>query len=316
MKPGLFIFGIVYALFFAIPFPMILYYNIKADSVIHLEETDPTFALSIVVLSVLLWGMLLIGYYRKWVLRIFEMKRNLVRLQETGVSREASILSVTNISASAYELSLSFRNLVDTEIVQKILVGDSRFEVGKRVGIIIDKELKDSPYIILASTEATVNQRVVAIANLAWFTLLGLITAYFLYSYEWESEGMGWRFMSFGHPLIICPFILLFYRTLITLIHKKLSGRSGDNAVLKFRGIETLAKVIKAAHTGRYFGNQQPEVNFELEYTDDRGKTHRKSLKKVLGLLQLDMLKQETISIFYLKEDPARIAFTGDLREG
>jgi hypothetical protein len=314
MKRALFIFGIVYALFFAIPFPMILYYNIKADTVTNLEETDPTFAFCLAVLAGILWMVLLTGYYRKWVLQIFTRKRNLLRIQETGVSREASILSVTNIAASVYELSLSFKNLVNTEIVHKMTVNVSRFEAGKRVGIIIDKTLKEEPYLILSGTEATVKPTVVALANLLWFTLLGLITVYFMYSYEWESEGMGWRFMSFGHPLIVCPLVLLFYRGLITLIHKNVSGQSGNTALIKFGGIETQARVMKVTQTGRYF-NEQPEMDFELEYTDHRSVTHRQSLKKVIGLLTLDMTKQEMISIFYLKEDPAKIVFTGDLRE-
>jgi hypothetical protein len=316
MKRGLFIFGILYALFFAIPFPMLLYYNIKNGSIIHLEETNPSFALGVVILSVLVWIIVLTGYFRKWVLQMFSIKRNITRLKETGEHRQAKILDVTK-TMNACELSLSFKNLVNTEIVQKLTVNDSkphecRFEAGKKVDVFIDKEIKDTPYFILADTASGVNKKTVTLLSLGWLIFFGLVTAYYLYAYQSESEGMGWRFISFGHPLIICPVILLFYRMLITLIHKKLSSQSDSTALIKFKGIETTARLIKASQTGAYV-NQQPMVNFELEYTDYRNRTHRQSLKKVVSLLNLDITKQEHVSIFYLKEDPAHIVFTSDL---
>lgn len=63
------------------------------------------------------------------------------------------------------------------------------------------------------------------------------------------------------------------------------------------------------------FINEQPQIRFELEYVDHRQLTHRKIYKKVVDLLDLDMVKKESVDIFYLKEDPERIAFTSDLAE-
>lgn len=320
MKRGLFIFGILYALFFAIPFPMILYYNIRNESVINLRETDPILALVAVLVSIVLWVILLAGYYSKWVLKTFAMKRNIARLKETGIHREATILTAKEGGLSdTYELSLSFKNLVDTPIIQRSIITDGkpyerRFEAGKKVGLLIDKDIKHTPWFILASTETSINKKVIALIHLGWLTLSGLITVYFLYSYHLESDGMGWRFMSFGHPLIVCPAVLLFYRILITLIHNKLSAKPADTTLIKLKGVETMARIINASYTGLTV-NEQPMINFELEYTDYRNQTHKGSLKKIIGLLNLDMTKQESVSIFYLKEDPAHIAFTTDLNE-
>lgn len=319
MKRSLFIFGILYALFFAVPFPMILYYNIKSDSIIDLNETNPLLALSAVVVSIILWVILLAGYYRKWVLNIFKTKRNIARLKETGLYREALILEVSGSTTNTCELRLSFKNLVDTPIIQKTTIHDSkpyerRFEAGKKVGLLIDKEIKNTPWFMLDSTETSINKKVMVLIHFAWLALSILITAYYLYSYRSESEGRGWRFMSFGHPLIICPAVLLFYRILITFIHRKLSGKPGNDILLKLKGVETMARIIKTSYTGLTV-NEQPIINFELEYTDHRNQTHRGNLKKMIGILNLDMTKQENISIFYLKENPTRIAFTSDLNE-
>jgi hypothetical protein len=324
MKRFFFIFGILYGFFFAVPFPMIIYYNVKNEQVFNLKETNPWLALGVAAASVVLWIILLAGYYRKWVLRNFSVKRNIERLKETGIHREAKILTSTkiarpNASYVTYELSLSFKNLVDTEIVQKMGVNDAkpyehRFDAGKRIDLLIDKEVKNIPYFIISSTEASINKTIITLINLGWFVLLGLVTSYYLYSYQSESEGMGWRFMSFGHPLIVCPAVLLFYRLLVEFVDKMLSGRQNNLPFIKFKGVETTARLIKASQTGTYI-NEQPMINFELEFTDYRHQTHRTSLKKIVDILDLDITKQEQISIFYLKEDPQRIAFTSDLNE-
>ncbi|MNY72247.1 hypothetical protein D3C86_2107560 [compost metagenome] len=56
-------------------------------------------------------------------------------------------------------------------------------------------------------------------------------------------------------------------------------------------------------------------IRFELEYTDEQRQVHRKSLKKIVDLLDLASTKQERVDIFYLRDDPGRIAFASDLDE-
>jgi len=318
------IFWIVFMLFFAIPFPMLLYYNIKRDNMPNLIESDPWFSLILVALSILLWMVLLTGYYRKWVLRNFAVKRNIEQLKTTGVPREAKILEAVKIlkhhsGYDTYSLKIRFKNLVDTEIIQKTTINDAkpyerRYEAGKSVGILIDPEIKRIPCFIFATTDVRIRKTVIAFTSFAWLMLLALVVAYFGYAYQTESEGMGWRFMSLGHPLLICPLVLLFFRFLIMLIGGKLSGKPGKQFQLKFKGIETRAKLIKASETGTYI-NEQPMIDFELEFLDNHRQKHVVHLRKVIGILQLDMTKQEYLSIFYLKDNPQKIAFAQDLNE-
>lgn len=95
-------------------------------------------------------------------------------------------------------------------------------------------------------------------------------------------------------------------------IFRKLSGLSDDSVLIKFKGIRTKARLIKVSQTGTYI-NEQPMMRFELEYTDAKHHVHKNSLKKVVGLLELDITKQELIEIFYLPENPMQIAFASDL---
>lgn len=311
-------------LFFAIPFPMLLYYNIKSDNMPNLMERDPWLSLSLVAVSLLLWIILLIGYYRKWVIRIFSIKRNIEKLKNTGEPREAKIIAAAKVSKpnaayDAYELTLQFKNLAGSEIRQKTIINDSkpyerRYEVGKTVGILLDKEANKVPYLIFASTEVSINKTIVALVNLGWLAFTCIVAGYFVYSYSSESEGMGWRFMSIGHPLLVCPAALLFYRILGAIINSKFLGKPNELFLIKFKGMQTTARLIKVSQTGTFI-NEQPMINFELEFTDQYHHKHWANIKKVVNLLDLDITKLEYVSIFYLKENPEKIAFEKDLNE-
>lgn len=316
-------FGALYMLFFAIPFPMLIYYAVNSEFDVNtLKDKNPWLALSIVSISVILWLIVLIGYFRKWIVQIFISKRNIEQLKSKGIFREAKILSAVKTSKpdakfSTYELELLFKNLADTEITNKTSVTDAkpqerRFEVGKKINLILNRDAEKAPHFIVATTEVNINGIRVLGILLGWLAFVAAVIGYYAYSYETESFGMGWRFMSFGHPLIVCPAVLLFFRYLLKFIYRKLTGLEGGSLLIKFKGIKTWAKLIKVTQTGIYI-NDQPEVRFELEYTDNKQDVHRNSLKKVIGLLELDITKQEQIEIFYLPENPSQIAFVSDL---
>ncbi|NQX38670.1 hypothetical protein SAMN05421820_101701 [Pedobacter steynii] len=326
MKRGALIFWTLYSLFFAIPFPMIIYYSTSnPDDINNLRASNPWLSLGILAASVILWLIVLIVFYHKWVLNVFTSKKNIEYLKKEGEPREARILSVNKLRPAeakmdTYELALSFKNLVGTEIVQKSGVNDSkpferRYEVGKKVTLLIDKEMKRIPYFIFSGTQIRINKRVVLLRSLGWLALVAVLSGYYVYAYQSESHGMGWRFMSFGHPLIVCPLILLFYRILVDLIVNKLGGDYKDNTpLIKFKGIKTNARLISASQTGTYI-NEQPMIRFELEYTDEKQQKHNGNIKKIVNLLDLNSIKVEYVEIFYLKSDPKRIAFASDLNE-
>lgn len=326
MKRGALIFWTIYSLFFAIPFPMIIYYSTNnTDDIKSLNDSDPWLSLGILVASILLWLAVLVVFYQKWVLIYFNYKKNIEYLKREGEPREARILSVKKLSQAgakmdSYELELSFKNLVGTEIQQKAGVNDSkpferRYEVGKKVELLIDKELKRIPYFIFSGVTAKIKTPIVLLRSLGWLALVAILAGYYVYAYQSESHGFGWRFMSFGHPLVVCPLVLLFYRVLVDLFVNKLGGDYKDNTpLIKFKGIRTNARLISTSQTGTYI-NEQPMIHFELEYTDDKQQKHNGHIKKVVNLLDLNSIKVEYVEIFYLKSDPKRIAFASDLNE-
>nr|WP_315418053.1 hypothetical protein [uncultured Pedobacter sp.] len=324
MRNGFSIFGIVYMLFFAIPFPMLIYYNTKDDSMSNLIGENPWYSLAMLVLSILFWAVLLVGYYRKWVFRNFSLKRNIEKLKTTGEPREAKILESSKIfktgaAYDTYELTLQFNNLVGSTIMQKAVVNDAkpyerRYEVGKTVGILLDKEVNKVPYFIFATTEVSLNKTIILLTNLSWLTFAAIVAGYYFYSYNLESRGMGWRFMSIGHPLLTCAFMLLLYRAFGTFILRKFIGKPDQLFLIKFKGTQTTARLVKLSQTGTYI-NAQPMIDFELEFTDQFNQKHRANIRKIVDLLDMDSIRQEYFSIFYLKENPQKIAFAKDVNE-
>ncbi|MBB6235586.1 hypothetical protein HDC90_000183 [Pedobacter sp. AK013] len=324
---GFSIFWIIYMLFFAIPFPMLIYYNTKDDSVPNLMGENPWYSLAILAVSILLWTVLLIGYYQKWVIRTFSIKRNIEKLKTTGEPREAKILESAKISQTGaaydtYELTLQFKNLAGSPVMQKTMVNDAkpyerRYEVGKTVGILLDKAVNKAPYFIFATTEVSIKKTIIFLTNLAWLAFASIVVGYYIYSYHLESRDAGWRFMGISHPLLTCAFMLLIYRafdTFILNIFKKVTDKPNQLFLIKFKGTHTTARLIKVNQTGTYI-NERPMISFDLEFADQFYQKHRANIKKMVDLLDLDSIRQEYFSIFYLKEDPQKIAFEKDLNE-
>lgn len=141
---------------------------------------------------------------------------------------------------------------------------------------------------------------------LGWGVLISVVIYYYIFSYNLESNGTGWRFLTFFHPLVLIPIWSIFFVGLmkwgIGLLHNKLPYEKD----LLARGIKTTANVVSAQQTGLYI-NKQPQVRFVLEFTDQNGKTHKISRNRVLSLLNLGMASQKELPIIYLPEDPKKL---------
>ncbi|MGV3761017.1 hypothetical protein [Parapedobacter sp.] len=149
-------------------------------------------------------------------------------------------------------------------------------------------------------------------AFLGWLLLVGAVAGYYVFSYRYEHRGTGWRFLTYYHPLVICPITLWGTRWLFSGGLSGLFSDQSDLLRLKYCGYRAEARLLGATQTGTYI-NEQPQVRFELEYEDANGTTHRASFKKIVSLLAMDIVRSETIPIFYLADQPQTVAFAADL---
>ncbi|MBC9910528.1 hypothetical protein [Chitinophaga varians] len=314
-------FWIVYMLFFAIPFPMLIYYNTREG----LSDTNPYLAITWLSLSVVLWAILVLRWFRNWILLPFKMKRNIDYLLREGEKREARVVDSKDgkqvkTDMVSKQMTLSLRNFVGTEITEKMELVDSRpgemrYEKGRIIHLLIDKTLKLRPYLIVDTTQADVKAGRMLLMLLLWLGLAGAIVGYYYFSYSLESDGYGWRFMKIYHPLVLCPLILFSGGYGLGLLLSLFSGGDPDTLLhIKYFGVQTMAEVVSATQTGTYI-NEQPQVKFELRYQDGYGKTYTATLKKIVSLIDLGMVRQEAVSIFYLKDKPSEVAFAEDLAD-
>jgi len=317
-------FWLIYMLFFAVPFPMLIYYNTEYGTVGENGGTRPWLALALLALSVVLWLILVQGWFRRWIILPFIMRRNILRLLKEGVRKDARIKSSKELPAAGKdvetrEIVCSLQNFVGTEITEQLEVNDTkpelhRYDEGKTIRLLIDDKLKAVPHLTLDGVTVGMKAGRLITSLLAWLLIVSAIAGYYVYSYQLENFGRGWRFLEFYHPLVLCPFILLVGRISFGKLIRLFIGGPGNGLQLKYYGMRTDAQIVSAEQTGTYI-NEQPQVRFELRYQDNLGKTHTASLKKIVPLLDLNITKQESIPVFYLKEDPTQVAFASDIEE-
>lgn len=323
-KNGMSLFWALYAFFFAVPFPMFLYYSIYYSGGQRLVSTlsAPYWALVYLAVSAVLWSWLLARYFGQWFIAPARELRQMNQLLRTGVIRDAEVVASRTVgkperNRRRLEVTFRFNNLSGVPIQETLPVVDmrpqlGRFDVGQRLRLRIDESLAKSRVIVIDGSEFQPDTTRRLIVFLGWMGLLGLVAAYYLLSYRYEHQGTGWRFLTYFHPLLICPLALLGLRWLMNGGLGRFFLNDKTAVQLKYRGRRAVARLLEAKQTGTYI-NEQPQVRFELEYEDSRGTTHRTSCKKIVSLLGMDITRAETIPIFYLADQPQTVAFATDL---
>nr|WP_294781145.1 hypothetical protein [uncultured Flavobacterium sp.] len=251
------------------------------------------------------------------------MNNNLEKLKYSGVKREAKILNASKISTTSsnfpvYDLDLSFENLSHREIKEKnFRIIDSkpyekRFEAGKSLSIMLDESIKFPPYFSFESSTNKVNTKSIVIRSLFLVLFIAVVVYFYFYAYTSENQGMGWRFLSIKHPLLLSPTILIATWIGLRLLMQTLNVHTGQKAALfKFKGIKIKAKVLDTKITS--YINEQPRVAFDLQFYDEKKHVHQCTLKKVVSLLKLNTASQEEIEIIYIPDNPKIVAFADDL---
>lgn len=310
----------LYMLFFAIPFPMILYYSISGSQ--QPAHTGPLLVKFYLALSVVLWAITLFLLFKSWILGVFEMHNTIKKLTTQGILIPATVTDSVSTGpskskdAEPLEVTLAFANLAGEMVSERMEINDSRpyehrYEIGKTVNLRLDPDLKP-PCLMPEDTRVYLKKNVLVLRVLGLLLLLAVITGYYIFSYNCEGQGRSWDFMVFWHPLVLCPLIMFFPNLFTLLLLRKFFGPGKDDLRLKFYGKKTLAKLRNAKETGLRI-NDQPQVLFEMEYSDDLGKKYQVKLKKIVSLLNLGIAREKEIEIFYLPEDPHTIAFARDL---
>lgn len=205
------------------------------------------------------------------------------------------------------EIVVRFRNFTGTEVIHSFEITDSkpylkRYEEGNDIDLRLDMQ-PHSPGVVIADAKAQFSWTFGVIATS--FVIIYMIVTFAVH-YFFFSNGEGWRFITLWHPWVTTPFFGLF---LFGLTGGKLfHGRKKTEANLLLYGKRATATVHRADQTGVYI-NEQPQIKYVLQFTDDRGESHSVTLKKIVPLTHLHTISTGTQDILYLPEDPQKIMF-------
>lgn len=294
-----------YALFFVYVFPLFFSY-------IGMWGWEAWGATVSLIVGLIGWIWFAKAQYKQYITAPDTLFKEVQQLQRNGKPVDAEITEVlskqeTKEGYVMTEIMVSFPNLVGTPISSSIDLYDSkphlnRYEVGKKLPLRLNTQHGGQlPWI-------TGDGEIVKEKSLKrWLYLFTIIYAIvvFIINHIIFSDGKGWRWLSLFHPWVLIPFwgffVMKFTSKTLDGIE---SGFSGDNInELLLHGVETVGKITKANQTGRFI-NEQPEMKFNINYTDKNGQTHYVKKKKIVLLSDMHRYRLGEVKLLYLPSNP------------
>ncbi len=116
-----------------------------------------------------------------------------------------------------WKLQLSFKNLSGTPIRELLLVVDSkpqlqRFGVGRHVDARLSRVPGAFPNVVLDGAQPELNVASLWRRGIGAALGIAAVAAAYVLAYRLQNEGLGWTFLSFGHPLLVCPLVCVAMR--------------------------------------------------------------------------------------------------------
>lgn len=301
-------------LFFALPFPCIIYYGTHGPLQLA-DRSEPWLALSLLAISLALWLVLLQAFLHYLLLAPPRALRRVRNILANGEPRSARIEQAEQTGVfvrglAQWRLTLAFDNLSGTAITESLTVVDrqphlQRFVAGQQLGVLLNRTPGAAPNLVLQGAHPELDRAALYRRSIAGAVGIVLVLAAYTLAYQMQSAGRGWTFLGFGHPLLICPLVLCTYLLLARLLARLLGSTLQIDArsdALKYRGIRVLAQVLDVQQTGTYL-NEQPQLEFKLEYYDREGILQQASVRRFVALLDLRDIPREQVAVLYDPED-------------
>lgn len=313
-KPGLTIsFWALYTLAFTVGLPMVIYYASNSDAEAPEEITNYTY-ISIGI-GALAWVLLLGFYARFYVNTLFTAKSEILKTASEGTTLIAKITHKVQEGMmrdmAVLQLRLAFTNFSGTPVEVDLQLMDSRpeekrYEIGNIMELSVNMKKKGGQ-IVPKGITVTRNMPMLYLYTFIFLVLIGVAVYYPLVE--------DWRHFVLPHPWILVPLINIGAAIVIGFLLKLImnAGGGGNNSVqMVVYGLRTTGNILSYKQTGMYI-NEQPQVAFNLEFTDQQGKQHSMVMKKIVSLLDVHKLQNGPVEIMYLPEDPGAIIFYEDL---
>lgn len=245
-----------------------------------------------------------------------KVMRTVDRILRTGPLVSSKILDKQQIGNTPNELNLKleFQNLSNTTVNVTTEIFDiepdkKRFEVGKTIDIRLNTFGK-SPLLLPNNSRPIVKNN-----KLTNLLIILLVVVYmvltFIAHYFFFSEGRGWGFLSLYHPWVLTPFGALLLNNLsISKIGKYVfGGVDSDSESWQYilYGKHARAVIKECFQTGTFI-NEQPMMQLQIQFTDNSGKLHHVSFKRLVYLNELAyFIEGAERDILYMEKEPDKI---------
>lgn len=281
-------------------------------------RTTPYVATALLVLGVILW---LVQTYMisKFITIPRKQAKQHRRVQRSGKAVQAEVLASDHDGLIDDEPSkktlLRFTNLVGSQVKIYIHLVDTkehekRLEPGKEITIKLNQNGFEPPFTVGKGEYETSPRPWIWLWLI--FNLLYMV-GFFLLSYYLQSNGFGWRFLNPFSPWLWAPVLGIFIinfllktfgsQDIITEFYPLQSFRSNKNfGELLLYGKTTQGEIINFSQTGTYI-NEQPQVRFDVHFSDEWGDLLSKEFKQIIPLTDLHELKKGEAEVIYLPSD-------------
>lgn len=315
-----FSFWTLYTLGFTVALPTILYYTNELEAP---PQDSATAAFIYLGLGILIWLVIIVLYCRFFIKLVFTEKQRLEKTATEGITIVAKITGKRQIGTthdtSVLNLKLAFNNLSGTpvEIPYQLHDGkpyEKRFEVGNTIEMRANLDEKNS-VLVPKTMQVVRNKGFIFLYSFIFLLLLLAAFVYPIFSYQLESQGSGWRFLGPLHPWILVPLINIGAGAFIWLLFRfigKASGTPEQPLRMVLYGIRTTGNISGFSQTGTYI-NEQPQIVFDIDYTDQQGNERTTSYKTIVSLLEMHKISTGPKEIIYLPNEPENITFYEDL---
>lgn len=306
-------FWLAFLLFFALPFPCILYVGSTWPLPLA-QRNPPGWALTLLALSLGLWLHLLYAYLDSLLLMPGRALRRVRHILAHGVRREALIerAAPTGVEVQGWpqwSLTLAFDNLSGTRIRDTLTIVDRkpaqrRFESGRTVPLRLSTTPGAAPNLVLEDAEPALDRASLWRRAAGAVLLVVLVGAAYGVAWRLQNQGLGWTFLTFNHPLLTCALVLNGYLLALRVILRVIRSNTTDQT-LTYRGLRARARVLDVRQTGTTL-NEQPQVEFRVAFEDASGNSHEATVRRFVPLLDIGRLPRETVSVLYDPQHPAR----------
>lgn len=304
-------FGTIFLLLMAIGLP-ILIHSQQGDWKYDLDKSPAT-AFFYLGLGLLLWLTVIYLFFKRSLSNLLKAKRDYKDLIKEGKRIKGKIVEQRTLQQTAdgesKMIKISFVNLVKSELTFSLPFVDTkpemnRYQVGKDIGLLVSTDPK-KPRIMLEDAKVKIDKSMLIYAYSVLAVLILTPIGLLIYGVLYESQDAGWRYLSFGHPFILSPFLALIYLGVFSFINSFLPKSTNSDRLLLY-GKPAIATIVSTQETNLSV-NEKPQIMVTIEF-QDKGKTIVASFKRMYGLLDISGIAVgNQINILYDAEDPQSI---------